>query len=161
MVVKHLTNANGIVGKICTKCGLWCPLDEFHKDNHKTDGLYHWCENCVFEYNHSDKGKSTYYKYRRSKKGKQMVAKSDAKKCNIHKLVIHRLKYNGCAICGYDKCPSALDFHHTNPSDKKFVVSVRNMGLTDERLVDEINKCILLCCRCHREIENIGDIICE
>ena len=63
-----------------------------------------------------------------------------------------QLKINGCAICGYDKCMAALEFHHVNPKDKKFQICSRNMRKKD--IVDELNKCILLCCRCHREVEN-------
>ena len=60
------------------------------------------------------------------------------------------LKNIGCAICGYTKCPAALDFHHVNPSDKKFLISARDMRHKD--FIDELNKCVLLCCRCHMEL---------
>jgi len=64
------------------------------------------------------------------------------------------LKQNGCAICGYNKCNRALHFHHTNPKDKKFQINrstIRKKPVVV--LVDEINKCILLCANCHMEIE--------
>ena len=32
-----------------------------------------------------------------------------------------------CAICGYNNCLDALDFHHLNESDKDFVISDRNL----------------------------------
>jgi len=28
-----------------------------------------------------------------------------------------------CVICGYDKCPAALQFHHLEPADKRFAIS--------------------------------------
>jgi len=56
-----------------------------------------------------------------------------------------------CGICGYDKCPEALDFHHVNSDEKQFDISCGN-GCSWERLKKEIDKCILVCCRCHREI---------
>ena len=28
-----------------------------------------------------------------------------------------------CQICGYDKCQNALQFHHIDPSKKKFAIS--------------------------------------
>lgn len=71
-------------------------------------------------------------------------------------LIMHNLKINGCAICGYDECDAALDFHHVNPKDKKYGLSAINLHKKD--FIDEINKCILLCCRCHKEIEN-GKVI--
>ena len=54
-----------------------------------------------------------------------------------------------CVVCGYDKCTEALEFDHLNPAEKSFSVSsVR--GKIAEAL-KESEKCILLCCRCHRE----------
>ena len=64
------------------------------------------------------------------------------------------LKINGCAICGYDKCDAALEFHHTNPEDKKFGVTLRSFSRTAKSIKEEINKCILLCSNCHKEIHN-------
>lgn len=56
-----------------------------------------------------------------------------------------------CWICGYDKCKQALDFHHVNPDEKLFGVS-REFHRNMEDFVTEIKKCVLVCCRCHREI---------
>lgn len=72
------------------------------------------------------------------------------------KEMMHFLKINGCAICGYDKCNAALDFHHVNPEDKKFNIVISRTTRSD--LADELNKCILLCSNCHREIHNGGDV---
>jgi len=71
---------------------------------------------------------------------------------NRHRLLMNRLKVNGCAICGYNKCTHSLDFHHVNPQDKKFQISAHQLSFKDERIVDELNKCILLCRNCHGEI---------
>lgn len=62
------------------------------------------------------------------------------------------LKINGCAVCGYDSCNDALSFHHVNPEDKKFNINPITTEFGAKKLIDELNKCILLCCRCHREI---------
>ena len=41
------------------------------------------------------------------------------------------LEYKGskCEICGYNKCPEALDFHHKNPKEKDFSLSDGNLIL--------------------------------
>lgn len=67
--------------------------------------------------------------------------------------LMNELKINGCAICGYDKCVTALDFHHVNPQDKAFPVTA-SLGFwkKNEVITEEINKCILLCSNCHREL---------
>jgi hypothetical protein len=64
------------------------------------------------------------------------------------------VEYKGgkCVCCGYDKHICALDFHHKNRSDKKFEISAK-LRWKFERLKPELDKCILVCSRCHREIE--------
>jgi 5-methylcytosine-specific restriction endonuclease McrA len=61
-----------------------------------------------------------------------------------------------CERCGYDKCQSALEFHHKNPEEKDFAFS-ESRGFTDEELANELKKCELLCANCHREVhEELG-----
>jgi 5-methylcytosine-specific restriction endonuclease McrA len=58
-----------------------------------------------------------------------------------------------CQICGYDKHYSALDLHHLEPDKKEFNLSkvlVRPMAA--KKIVDELEKCVLLCSNCHREL---------
>lgn len=55
----------------------------------------------------------------------------------------------GCAICGYNKCVAALEFHHNG--DKEFLPNASS-GRNIESLKEEINKCIVLCSNCHREL---------
>ena len=57
-----------------------------------------------------------------------------------------------CVICGYNKCPASLDFHHINPEEKEFGVSGNNYSKS--RIDNEIKKCILVCKNCHGEIES-------
>ena len=59
-----------------------------------------------------------------------------------------------CEKCGYNKCIAALDFHHLNPLEKDF--SIGNKGYTRswENIKKEIDKCILVCANCHREIHS-------
>ena len=75
--------------------------------------------------------------------------------CNESKQILQRLKINGCAICGYNKCKSALEFHHVIPKDKKFLIGKTFIsGHCNEKIAEELNKCVLLCSNCHREIHN-------
>lgn len=60
-----------------------------------------------------------------------------------------------CQICGYDKCLRALTFHHRSPDDKKFELNTSEMKSKNWDLVLlELNKCDLLCVRCHVEIHD-------
>lgn len=57
-------------------------------------------------------------------------------------------KGGGCQLCGYNRCISALHFHHINPYEKKFNISEKNNWYDIEH---ELKKCILLCSNCHAE----------
>lgn len=60
---------------------------------------------------------------------------------------------NKCVICGYDKCVSALDFHHVDPKTKSFsLASARGSIKNWKTLVEEVKKCVILCANCHREV---------
>lgn len=60
-------------------------------------------------------------------------------------------KGNKCLICGYNKCISALEFHHRDPKEKDFHLGQDGHSRSWERIKKEIDKCDLLCANCHRE----------
>lgn len=60
------------------------------------------------------------------------------------------IEYRGgmCVICGFDKYPCSLDFHHLDPNTKDDAYeSIMSSGW--ERIRPEIEKCVLLCKNCH------------
>jgi len=54
-----------------------------------------------------------------------------------------------CSNCGYNKCNSALEFHHIDPTQKDKDYS--NYKTSFDKLKPELDKCVLLCSNCHRE----------
>jgi hypothetical protein len=56
-----------------------------------------------------------------------------------------------CKLCGYSKCPEALQFHHLDPSKKKHQISGQTRSW--ENVLKEAKKCVLLCANCHAEVE--------
>jgi transposase len=58
-----------------------------------------------------------------------------------------------CALCGYDRSPAALEFHHVDPASKSFSVGLDGVTRSLERAREEVRKCILLCSNCHAEVE--------
>jgi len=63
-----------------------------------------------------------------------------------------KLHYGGkCIKCGYDKSLVALQFHHTDPSQKEFSLGNKR-GITWEQQLKELDKCELVCANCHAEI---------
>lgn len=57
-----------------------------------------------------------------------------------------------CWFCDYKRCWSAMEFHHLDPSTKLFGLSVREMQFSWEKIFAELQKCVLACACCHREI---------
>ena len=58
-----------------------------------------------------------------------------------------------CCLCGYSRCNAALEFHHKNPSEKDTGVSkIGNKRISV--LLKEVEKCILVCSNCHKEIHS-------
>ena len=67
-----------------------------------------------------------------------------------NKLKLLDLKGKYCQKCGYNKNTAALCFHHTR--DKLFGIDIRRCSNTSwTKLVEEADKCIVLCHNCHME----------
>jgi 5-methylcytosine-specific restriction endonuclease McrA len=58
-----------------------------------------------------------------------------------------------CSVCGYDRYLGALQFHHLDPSQKAFALSMRGITRSLAKLRAEAKKCALLCSNCHAEVE--------
>ncbi len=59
-----------------------------------------------------------------------------------------------CQICGYNRCPQALHYHHRDPKTKEFGISADGLTRAWHRVEKEVQKCILLCANCHREVHS-------
>lgn len=62
-------------------------------------------------------------------------------------------KRGKCKICAYSKCQGALDLHHLNPKEKEFGIGEKGYTRSWEKVKLELDKCILVCANCHREVE--------
>lgn len=84
-----------------------------------------------------------------------------SKKCtNKHNVAKRRrdlktlaIEYKGgcCQQCGYNKCTAALQFHHLDPNEKEFGLSVGGVTRAWSKVKAELDKCVLLCANCHAE----------
>ncbi len=65
-------------------------------------------------------------------------------------------KGGACIVCRYGQegpwSLAAFDFHHPDPAGKDFEVSARMTSW--EAIRGELDKCVLLCARCHREVHD-------
>lgn len=109
--------------KICTNCKAEKSLSDFYM---KTNGYpYTYCKKCM------NSKRVQYFKDMKTKSVKYMGGK--------------------CSICGYNKCQDALEFHHKNPDKKDFSIS-SHRGTNFDKIKKELDKCIMLCSNCHREV---------
>ena len=69
------------------------------------------------------------------------------------KLISEYKLSKGCKVCGYNKCASALDFHHEGNKDS---CMAHLLVYKIETIQKEIDKCIVLCANCHRELHFKG-----
>lgn len=77
----------------------------------------------------------------------------DAVKKRRRNLKIKAVEYKGgkCEACGYSKCLGALDFHHRDKLEKEFGIGKGGYTRSWLKVKKELDKCDLLCCRCHTE----------
>jgi hypothetical protein len=62
------------------------------------------------------------------------------------------MKGGKCTKCGYSKCLRALTFHHKDPTNKFFALDARGIqGSSWKKILEEAEKCELLCFNCHME----------
>ena len=112
-------------------------------ETHLSHGKPHLCKNC------GETDSNNFYHDR----------KTECKRCfnqrtgdGSRKKRIKAIELAGgsCKHCGYDKCSSALEFHHIDPSSKD--ANFRGMrSWTFEKIKKELDNCVLLCANCHRE----------
>ena len=106
--------------------------------------------------------KTTVLKYVDGRKQIKM-SDSEKKKKNViavqkrrNKLKVMAVEYKGgrCQVeeCGYNKCLRALEFHHLDPNEKDFSVGEKGYTMSWEKVKNELDKCIMVCANCHREI---------
>lgn len=115
--------------KVCSICKIELEIEYFYKGNNKVN-RHSYCKSCLNEI--------TVDRQRNLKK-----------QC---------IEYKGgkCIVCEYDKYPGALEFHHLNPGEKDFTIG-QYKNRSFDNLKSELDKCVLLCSNCHREVE--GGII--
>lgn len=85
------------------------------------------------------------------------------KRCRSESVARHRRKIKEtlaaeaggkCILCGYNRCLTALAFHHVDPTQKRLAISENGVTLALASVREEAQKCVLVCANCHAEIES-------
>lgn len=113
--------------RVCKECFVQKPIEDFYlKDKIRSKARDLRCKTCA--------------------------NKSTTDRFKLIKQTCVDYKGGCCSSCGYSKCLAALDFHHLDPRQKDFTISsVKNTQLTED-IYKELDKCVLLCANCHREV---------
>jgi hypothetical protein len=113
--------------KYCNSCQNTKSLSEFYRKN--------------TENRHSSRCKQCLYDYQKERWIKR-------------KFEAINLLGGACVKCGYKKCIAALEFHHLDPKQKEY--DWNDLRLQPWKVVcKELEKCILVCSNCHREIHSV------
>lgn len=156
--------------KECSKCHEFKTLDNFTKDKNYYSPK---CKRCTNEelkiYRNLPENKQRRRKYhqdykkilenreklnkrmrewRKTPKGRKIQNRSRRNWTLIQKRKSIEYKGGKCIVCGYNKCEAALEFHHPNPTIK---IKLKD-STSFENSKKELDKCVLLCCICHREL---------
>jgi hypothetical protein len=118
-------------GKYCKTCNT--KLINIQRD---------YCSNkCKYEHRPTEINKMSH------KKAKDRAVK--------RKLDLIKLGGGACKSCGYNKNIASLTFHHINENDKKLNLSMYNLrAYSLDTIMEEFNKCELLCHNCHHELHH-------
>lgn len=126
--------------KTCTKCKEEKPLNSFSNSKRKKDGKFDYCKPCQKEINarYYQENKDKYYEHnkrnRKILKEKFLEFKSTLK----------------CSIC-FESRHWCLDFHHVNDDKLSNVSDLVRFGNWN-KIMEEIEKCIVVCRNCHADI---------
>ena len=128
--------------KKCYTCkGLYL-LEEYPINNGNKDGRHHDCKRCK---NVKNRGA-----YRNKDKMQRYNKEAHQKRKDRYYSILDSYSDKMCSKCGYSSDVWApFDWHHTDVENKLYELSsmVRH---TEENIVAELDKCILLCSNCHR-----------
>ena len=80
-----------------------------------------------------------------------LIAAVQKRRKKLRKMAIE-YKGNKCQICGYDHCYEAMEFHHYSKDKKYFGISEKGYTRSWEKVKAELDKCVMLCANCHREV---------
>ena len=142
--------------KICTSCKENLPLSSFGIQRGKPKSH---CKKCCIakqrEYYSRTKPVRLQKMSEYGKKNRATLQPKDTARMQLrrvrHKVALIQLMGGKCPCCDYVGCREAFDFHHMDESQKSFDIA-KNTCRGWEILLAEARKCVLVCCRCHREI---------
>lgn len=128
--------------KRCSSCRELKPLEEYHRNRAKPDGLQARCRTCNIALN-----RQWYSDHPEAAKLRMYARERRIRNRNRRQIVEYLLEHP-CVDCG-EADPVVLDFDHMR--DKLCNVSfLTHTTATWARILEEISKCEVRCANCHR-----------
>lgn len=147
--------------KKCGKCGEIKDIKEFYKHKNFYRSYCKLCQNKSTQaHRNNPVNKEKWKGYSKNRYNKPGVREEKYRTYHLRLIKIKKqaVEYKGgkCVKCGYNKCLSALEFHHINPLEKDKLLNSRgiNRRKSFKLLKVELDKCVLVCANCHREIHS-------
>lgn len=139
---------NGINKKRCITCKQMRPIACFHRSCRTKDGFSNFCKNC---YPVEKYAKFNGYNKKDYHPKRVYLTSSKLKPARIK--VWNDYYTKGCMLCD-EKELCCLDFHHIDSSTKLYLVSNIWGAVDPNILIQEIEKCIVVCKNCHAKIHS-------
>lgn len=131
--------------KFCPTCKTDKPLDEFSWRSKPKNQRAPHCKVC-----YAAKRRET---YQRNKA--QIIAKNYERTKNTYAKYKQWKETLSCSLCPEDdEC--TIELHHLDPSKKDFNVSELAWRGAWKKLMEEVDKCIVVCGNCHTKIHKYG-----
>lgn len=142
--------------KICKSCNVEKKLKYFFRSK---EGYYFtYCKSCdsLRKREWDKRNPQKYNLQNKIKQEKLKIARRDL----IEK--INKIKSKGCSNCGFNKFVECIQFHHLDPLIKEeSICEMISAAKKEKEIMEEINKCILLCANCHMELHGtLRETIC-
>lgn len=130
--------------RICSKCSLPKPIEEFRLRNRFTTRRQSYCAECG-----SKMGKD-WYENNKEHHVENVKANTRNAKQLAREFVYQYLLAHPCTSCG-ESDPRVLEFHHIGEKDKE-VGRMIAQGYGTDAIAKEISQCTVLCANCHRRL---------
>lgn len=128
--------------KKCTKCLQELPLEAFRWKNKALGKKHSQCKEC------QKKQEKIHYQESSTRRASIKETAKFQKENNF--VLVENFKRQGCQKCG-EKRLIALDCHHIDKKQKVLDIAQMIKSASEETLILELEKCIVLCANCHRE----------
>ncbi len=128
--------------KTCCNCEKDKPVTEFFKQSRAKDGFQSRCKECSADF-------KKYYQENKQR----YHAHAEKRRQDVSGWINEIKTESGCTICNESRY-WCLDFHHPNDDKRSAVSTMISGGLAKKTILEEVEKCEIVCKNCHADIHH-------